>query len=73
MKNAARWNCLLSFALVLAAVAAVGSDSKAPPLLLEPNEWIMVPLEGTYQTAFEMMPRRWREVLGSSVPQVQEQ
>ncbi len=34
-------------------------------LFLEPNRCVMVPLEKTYQTAFDVMPRRWRDVLQS--------
>jgi hypothetical protein len=33
------------------------------PLFLEPNGCVMVPLELTYQAAFDAQPRRWRTVL----------
>jgi hypothetical protein len=33
------------------------------PLYLEPDLYVPVPLEATYQTAFAMMPKRWRDVL----------
>jgi hypothetical protein len=42
---------------------AVGDVLPEMPLFLEPNGCVKVPLEATYQTAFEVMPRRWREVL----------
>lgn len=32
-------------------------------LYIEPGNCVMVPLETTYQAAFAVMPRRWREVL----------
>ncbi len=44
---------------------AVGLVLPAMPLFLEPNGCVQVPLEETYQTAFAMMPRRWRSVLES--------
>lgn len=43
--------------------AAVGERLPDMPLFLEPNGCVMVPLEATYQTAFAVMPRRWRQVL----------
>jgi hypothetical protein len=42
---------------------AVGEPLPDMPLFLEPNGCVQVPLEGTYQTAFAAMPRRWRRVL----------
>jgi hypothetical protein len=42
---------------------AVGDVLPAMPLFLVANGCVMVPLEATYQTAFAVMPRRWREVL----------
>jgi hypothetical protein len=42
---------------------AVGDSLPDMALYLEPNGCIMVPLESTYQSAFAVMPRRWREVL----------
>jgi hypothetical protein len=35
------------------------------PLFLEPGGCVLVPLEATYQTAWEAVPRRWKRVLGS--------
>jgi len=42
---------------------AVGDPLPEMPLFLEPNGCVQVPLEATYQTAFALMPRRWRRVL----------
>jgi hypothetical protein len=33
------------------------------PLYLEPDEYVLVPLEATYTAAFAEVPRRWRTVL----------
>ena len=33
------------------------------PLFLTPEAHVRVPLEATYRTAFDAVPRRWREVL----------
>ncbi len=45
---------------------AVGQVLPDMPLFLEPNGCIMVPLEATYETAFAVMPRRWRTILAPS-------
>lgn len=42
---------------------AVGDPLPNMPLFLEPNGCVMVPLEATYQAAFDVQPRRWRDVL----------
>jgi len=42
---------------------AVGDPLPDMPLFLMPNGCVMVPLEATYQAAFEVQPRRWRNVL----------
>jgi hypothetical protein len=42
---------------------AVGDALPEMPLFLEPNGCVQVPLEATYQTAFAVMPRRWRDAL----------
>ncbi|MBI3464495.1 MAG: hypothetical protein HY000_15785 [Planctomycetes bacterium] len=44
---------------------AVGDALPAMPLYLEPDVYVAVPLEQTYQTAFAAMPLRWRRVLES--------
>jgi hypothetical protein len=42
---------------------AVGDLLPNMPLFLEPDLYVPVPLEAAYCTAFEDVPRRWREVL----------
>jgi hypothetical protein len=44
---------------------AVGDALPDMALFLEPNGCIKVPVEATYQTAFSVMPQRWRQVLES--------
>jgi hypothetical protein len=44
---------------------AVGDPLPSMPLFLEPDGCVEVPLEVTYQTAFEVLPSRWRTVLES--------
>jgi hypothetical protein len=44
---------------------AVGDVLADMPLFLEPDWYVEVPLEKTYQAAWEGVPRRWREVLGA--------
>jgi len=45
---------------------AVGRALPDMPLFLEPNGCVMVPLETTYGTAFDVMPKRWQSVLEPS-------
>jgi hypothetical protein len=42
---------------------AVGDALPDMPVYLEPDRHVLVPLEATYQTAFVVMPARWRRVL----------
>ena len=42
---------------------AVGDTLPDMPLFLKPETYVPVPLEATYQSAFEAVPQRWREVL----------
>lgn len=42
---------------------AVGDTLGEMPLFLEPDGYVNVPLEATYQTAFDVLPLRWRNVL----------
>jgi hypothetical protein len=42
---------------------AVGDTLLEMPLYLEPDAYVPVPLEATYQTAFDVLPSRWRNVL----------
>jgi len=43
--------------------AAVGCELRDAPLFLEPGGCVLVPMEATYRSAFDVMPWRWREVL----------
>jgi Protein of unknown function (DUF4058) len=42
---------------------AVGDRLLDMPLYLEPDSYVPIPLESTYMTAFNAMPKRWRVVL----------
>jgi hypothetical protein len=42
---------------------AVGDVLRDMPLYLQPRGYVSVPLEDTYQKAFDVFPRRWRSVL----------
>ena len=44
---------------------AVGEVLRDMPLFLEPELYVLVPLEESYETAFDGVPRRWRDVLTS--------
>lgn len=41
----------------------VGGELPDAPLFLKPGGCVMVPLEATYQSAWDAVPRRWREVV----------
>ena len=45
---------------------AVGDPLPDMPLYLEPHGYVLVPLESTYQAAWQAVPRRWRSVLEPS-------
>lgn len=45
---------------------AVGDSIPEMPVFLEPNAFVMAPLEATYQSAFAAMPLRWRRVLDAA-------
>jgi hypothetical protein len=47
---------------------AVGEVLPDMPLFLEPDLYVLVPLEATYRAAFDAVPRRWREELERSTP-----
>jgi hypothetical protein len=47
---------------------AVGEPLPAMPLFLQADRYVQAPLETTYQTAFDDLPKRWRDVLASSPP-----
>jgi hypothetical protein len=42
---------------------AVGNSLPDMPLFLDPEVYVQVPLESTYQTAWQSTPQPWREVL----------
>jgi hypothetical protein len=42
---------------------AVGDKLPDMPLFLEPGKYVQVPLEATYEAAWNAVPRRWRQVL----------
>jgi hypothetical protein len=42
---------------------AIGDALPAMPLFLQPRGHVLVPLEESYQSAFEAVPRVWRAVL----------
>jgi hypothetical protein len=46
---------------------ALGASLPAMPLFLTPDEYIWVPLEDTYQAAWEAVPAFWRDVLTAPV------
>ena len=46
---------------------AVGDPLIDMPLFLDPEHYVPVPLEATYQAAWRGVPRRWREVLENPV------
>jgi hypothetical protein len=59
---------LVSYAFAQAKEAylepvAVGDVLPEMPLFLEPDRYVLVPLEATYRAAFDAVPRRWRTVL----------
>lgn len=43
---------------------AAGADLPDMPLFLEPDRYVPVPLEQTYQSAFAAVPKRWQGELG---------
>ncbi len=55
------------YALPEQVAAGFGPDVQLPdmPLYLEPDVYILLPLERTYHTAYMAMPQRWRRVLDS--------
>jgi hypothetical protein len=42
---------------------AVGDVLPETPLFLEPDAYLNVPLEATYQAAYHGVPQRWKRVL----------
>jgi hypothetical protein len=44
-------------------LAAVGAPLPEMPLFVTPDTYVLVPLEATYQSAWEAVPRFWRNVV----------
>ncbi|HEX7380153.1 MAG TPA: DUF4058 family protein [Pirellulales bacterium] len=64
--TAASYSCGLTRQAFVEALA-VGDDLPLMPLFLQADRYVQVPLETTYQAAFDALPNRWREVLASPV------
>jgi hypothetical protein len=45
---------------------AIGDTLPDTPLFLEPDRYVLVPLEASYRDAFDAVPKRWQEELGPS-------
>lgn len=58
----ASYSCGVTRQAFVEAVA-VGEHLPAMPLFLRADRYVRVPLETTYQTAFDALPKRWRDVL----------
>ena len=58
----ASYSCGITRQAFVEAVA-VGDDLPVMPLFLQPDRYVQVPLEATYQSAFNALPNRWRDVL----------
>lgn len=56
------YECVLTTRAYIEPVA-VGDTLPDMPLFMQPDECVPVPLEATYQTAFNVLPWRWRNVL----------
>lgn len=60
--TAASYSCGVTRQAFVEAVA-VGDELPVMPLFLQADRYVQVPLEKTYQSAFDALPNRWREVL----------
>jgi hypothetical protein len=58
----ASYSCGITRQAFVEAVA-VGDELPVMPLFLQADRYVQVPLEATYQSAFNALPNRWREVL----------
>jgi hypothetical protein len=47
---------------------AVGRSLPDMPLFLQPDHYVAVPLDSTYQGAYRGVPRKWKEVLEDKAP-----
>ena len=45
---------------------AVGLDLREMPLFFEPDRYVPVPLEATYASTVQAMPRPWRQAIGAA-------
>lgn len=63
----ASYSCGVTRQAFVEAVA-VGDRVPEMPLFLQADRYVQVPLETTYQTAFDALPKRWRDVLAPSSP-----
>ncbi|HVX61750.1 MAG TPA: DUF4058 family protein [Pirellulales bacterium] len=61
----ASYSCGVARQAFMEAVA-VGDPLPAMPLFLQADRYVLVPLEATYQLAFDALPKRWRDVLAPS-------
>jgi hypothetical protein len=61
------YECALTTRAFIEPVA-VGDPLPDMPLFLEPERFVNVPLEATYQTAFAVQPERWKRVLEGCGP-----
>jgi hypothetical protein len=58
----ASYSCAASRQAFVEALA-IGDLLPEMPLFLQADRYVRVPLEATYQTAFDALPKRWRDVL----------
>jgi hypothetical protein len=57
------YECELAMTHAYIEPIAPGDTLPDMPVFLRPEECVMVPLEATYRAAFDVQPRRWRNVL----------
>jgi hypothetical protein len=61
------YECALTTRAYIETVT-VGDPLPDMPLFLQPSAYVIVPLENTYQKAFEGLAQRWRKVLEAVTP-----
>jgi hypothetical protein len=61
----ASYSCGVTRQAFVEAVA-VGDSLPTMPLFLQADRYVRVPLESTYQSAFDALPKRWRDELAPS-------
>jgi hypothetical protein len=57
------YECELAMTHAYIEPLAPGDPLPDMPIFLQPEACVMVPLEATYRAAFDVQPRRWRDVL----------